>query len=72
MTQEEKRQRLREKRHRARELREIARGPIDLPLLVLVLMAVVLAAGSGGMRKKCDVCWPGRHPSLSGQHIKRR
>ena len=41
-------------------------------LLVLVLMAVVLAAGSGGMRKKCDVCWPGRHPSLSGQHIKRR
>ena len=33
MTQEEKRQRLREKRHRARELREIARGPIDLPFL---------------------------------------
>ena len=42
MTQEEKRQRLREKRHRARELREIARGPIDLPFLVLVLMLTVI------------------------------
>ena len=42
MTQEERRQRLREKRHRARELREIARGPIDLPFLVLVLMLTVI------------------------------
>ena len=42
MTQEEKRRLLREKRHRARELREIARGPIDLPFLVLVLMLTVI------------------------------
>jgi len=42
MTQDEKRQRSREKRHKARELKEIARGPIDLPFLVLVLMLVVI------------------------------
>ncbi len=42
MTQDEKRQRLREQRHKARELREIARGPIDLPFLVLVLMLTVI------------------------------
>ena len=38
MTQEERRQRQREKRHKVRELQEIAKGPVDLPFLVLVLM----------------------------------
>jgi len=42
MTQDEKRQLSREKRHKARELKEIARGPIDLPFLVLVLMLVAI------------------------------
>ena len=42
MTQDEKRQRQREKRHKARELKELARGPIDMPFLVLVLMLVVI------------------------------
>ena len=38
MTQEEKRRRLREKRHKVRELQELAKGPVDLPFLILVLM----------------------------------
>jgi len=42
MTQDEKRQKNREKRHKTRELREIARGPIDMPFLILVLMLVVI------------------------------
>lgn len=42
MTQDERRQQSREKRHKKRELREIARGPIDLPFLILVLMLVVI------------------------------
>ena len=42
MTREEKRQRQRWKRHKAREMKEIAKGPIDLPFLVLVLMLTVI------------------------------
>ena len=42
MTQEERRQRQREKRHKVRELQEIAKGPVDLPFLVLVLMLTVI------------------------------
>ena len=42
MTREEKRQRLREQRHKTRELKELARGPVDLPFLVLVLMLTVI------------------------------
>ena len=42
MTREERRQRQRWKRHKARELKEIAKGPIDLPFLVLVLMLTVI------------------------------
>ena len=42
MTREERRQRLREKRHKVRELQEIAKGPLDLPFLVLVLMLTVI------------------------------
>ena len=38
MTREEKRRRLREKRHKVRELQELAKGPVDLPFLILVLM----------------------------------
>ncbi len=38
MTREEKRRRQREKRHKVRELQELAKGPVDLPFLVLVLM----------------------------------
>ena len=38
MTQEEKRRRLREKRHKVRELQELAKGPVDLPFLIMVLM----------------------------------
>ncbi len=42
MTQEERRQRQREKRHKVRELQEMAKGPVDLPFLILVLMLTVI------------------------------
>ena len=42
MTREEKRRLRQQQRHRARELQEIAKGPIDVPFLVLVLMLTVI------------------------------
>ena len=42
MTQEEKRLRRQERRLKIRELQELAKGPIDMPFLVLVLMLTVI------------------------------
>jgi len=42
MTREEKRRLQQAQRHRARELQEIAKGPMDVPFLVLVLMLTVI------------------------------
>ena len=42
MTQEEKRRLRQEQRLKVRELQELARGPIDLPFLALVLMLTVI------------------------------
>ena len=42
MTKEERRLRQREKRHKIRELQEMAKGPIDLPFLVLVILLLVI------------------------------
>ena len=42
MTQEEKRRQRQERRLKVRELQELAKGPIDVPFLVLVLMLTVI------------------------------
>ena len=42
MTQEEKRRLRQERRLKVRELQELARGPIDMPFLALVLMLTVI------------------------------
>ena len=42
MTREEKRRLRQEQRHKVRELQEIAKGPIDIPFLILVLMLTVI------------------------------
>ena len=42
MTQEEKRLRQQERRLKVRELQELAKGPVDVPFLALVLMLTVI------------------------------
>ena len=42
MTREEKRRRQLEKRQKVRELQEMAKGPLDIPFLILVLMLTVI------------------------------
>ena len=47
VTREEKRRLRQEQRHKVRELQEIAKGPIDIPFLILVLMLVVTLSDVG-------------------------
>ena len=42
MTREEKRRRQQEKRQKVRELQQLAKGPLDVPFLLLVLMLTVI------------------------------
>ena len=42
MTQEEKRRARQERRLKVRELQELAKGPVDVPFLALVLMLTVI------------------------------
>lgn len=42
MTKDEKRWRQRQRRQKTRQLQEIARGPVDLPFLALVLVLTVI------------------------------